>query len=480
MERRQKTETGRDGVRWLRTFAFLVLPVMALLILGGCSKEFEEVSDNPAKGQLTEITLSPESMGDVAMDTRAVSGVDENKISDLWVIQLNSAGTEMLLFPQYVTSVTGSGTSYTAKAKIKAAPSHIYFIANTHNSTLYNDATTSALVAAKTLAVTNEASIASGTLPMVGYFSGTPTAENLKNISLKRAVAKLTFKLAADIQNGGSFVLKSVKVCNVPKVLHPYRDPSKLDPGTNALICYPATTAGVNGEFTDITPSDKTLSATAKECGWCYLPENGRGTGTATDQKDKTAATALGGATGQGNYATYVDVRGNYKNLINETFDVSYRIYLGSDAISNYDVKRNTHYTVTATIKGLNEFDARIELNGATLAIEYYDYTDNMTGWFVYARTDASTSGMTWQNAQLECIKTSGWRLPSITELWLMSCLRDSWTWGGGNNFMRGCYWSATGTSSKNALAAELVEEWGSYWEQYKGYSNLVRCVRGL
>lgn len=479
MERRQKTETGRDGVRWLRTIGLFVLPVAAILTSGGCSKEFEEGSDNPAEGQLTEITLSPETMGDVAMDTRAVSGVDENKISDLWIIQLNSTGREQLQGPQYITAITGSGTSYTAKAKIKAEASLVYFIANTHNNMLFNDAKTSALVAAKTLAVTNEASIASGTLPMVGYFSGTPTAENMKNISLKRAVAKLTFKLAADIQNGGSFVLKSVKVCNVPKVLHPYRDPSKLDPGTNALMCYPATTAGVNGEFTDITPSDKTLSATAKECGWCYLPENGRGTGTATDQKNKTAVTALGGATGQGDYATYVDVRGNFKNTVNETFDVSYRIYLGSDAISNYDVKRNTHYTVTATIKGVNELDARIEVNGATLAFKYYDYTDNMTGWFVYAQADASSSGMTWQNALLECVKTTGWRLPTITELRIMNCMRDTWSDESNGYPYNQYYWSATESSSSNAVSVGMGY-WGALNRVDKNETHLVRCVRGL
>lgn len=465
-------------MRWLRTIGLYVLPAAAIITSGGCSKEFEVGSDNPAEGQLTEITLSPESMGDVAMDTRAVSGVDENKISDLWIIQLNSSGTDQLQGPQYITAVTGSGTSYTAKAKIIGEASRIYLIANTHNNMLFNGAKTTRLVAATTLAVTNEASIASGTLPMVGYFSGTPTAENMNNISLKRAVAKLTFKLAADIQNGGSFELTSIKVCNVPKVLHPYRDPSKLDPGTNAFSCYPATTDGVKGEFTDITPSDKTLSATAKECGWCYLPENGRGTGTATDQKNKTAVTALGGATGQGAYATYVNVRGRFKNTVNETFNVSYRIYLGSDAISNYDVKRNTHYTVTATIKGLNELDARIEINGASLRFQYYDYTDNMTGWFVYARTDASSSVMSWQNALLECAKTTGWRLPTISEFYIMSCMLNDWK-EISNGFTTNNYWSATETSSGNALTF-YINHWGGGHDEDKTNVNSVRCVRGL
>ena len=65
----------------------------AALLLGGCSKEPTEAMGGPTDGQPMEITLSPESMGEVAMDTRAVGGVDENRIKDLWVIQFNADGT---------------------------------------------------------------------------------------------------------------------------------------------------------------------------------------------------------------------------------------------------------------------------------------------------------------------------------------------------------------------------------------------------
>ena len=104
-------------------------------LLAGCTKEPFEEPGGP-EGELTEITLSPESMGEVAMDTRAVSGVDENKVTDLWVVQLNSGGTAQLQAPQYITNISASGSSYTAKARIKAAESRIYFIANAHNLSL--------------------------------------------------------------------------------------------------------------------------------------------------------------------------------------------------------------------------------------------------------------------------------------------------------------------------------------------------------
>lgn len=450
------------------------------LLVTGCSKEPFEGPDGP-EGELTEITCFSESMGEVTMDTRAVSGVDESKITDLWVVQLNSGGTAALAGPQYFSGsqLTNASGKYTVKMKIKAADSRIYFIANTHNSTLYNDATTSALVEAKTLAVTNEASLAAGnTLPMAGYFSGTPTVTALKNVTLKRAVAKMTFKLAA---NTNYFKLTSVKVYNVPKVLHPYRDPSKLDPGTTTNNCYPATSEDFIGEFVDLTPDDKTLSSTAKEIGWCYLPENGRGTGTATDQMNKTAATALDGATGQGNYATYVVVRG-IKELAyseNEVLDLSFRIYLGSDAISNYDVKRNTHYTVTATINAsLNVLDVRIEVNGATLAFPFYDYTENLTGRFVYAQTNAGAGSMTWSNALLECAKTVGWRLPTMKELNIMYCLRDTWE-KTSNGFSGNYYWASNSRST--SFAQNMHFSSGRLSDDNRtSTAPYVRCIRGL
>ena len=453
----------------------------AALLLGGCSKEPTEAMGGPTDGQPMEITLSPESMGEVAMDTRAVSGVDENRIKDLWVIQFNADGTALLQTPQYITTVTSWGTSYKVRAKIiKTSDSSLYFIANTGDNTLYSDVTTAADVESKTLAVTNEASLAPGNaLPMCGCYTGKPSA-SVSDVAMKRAVAKVTFKLAVDIP--GDFALTSVKVYNAPTALQPFRDTSKLDPGTSEADCYPATSVGFIGEFADLTPEDKTLTATAKECEWCYLPENGRGTGSATDQRNKTAATALGGAEGQGNYATYIEIVGDYTSDLGYKYTGTiYRIYLGADAVSNYDVKRNTHYTVTATIKGVSEMDARITIGAETLnpSPDFYDYTDNLTGWFVYARTDASTRLITWQDALLECAKTPGWRLPTMAELEIIYCMRDTWEVAS-NGFYDNYYWSATEYDSSNAWYVSFSDGISTDTYIAKNSTLLVRCVRGL
>lgn len=475
----EKTKIGNKGMRACHVAGTWLFA--AALLLGGCSKEPTEAMGGPTDGQPMEITLSPESMGEVAMDTRAVSGVDENRIKDLWVIQFNADGTALLQTPQYITTVTSWGTSYKVRAKIiKTSDSSLYFIANTGDNTLYSDVTTAADVESKTLAVTNEASLAPGNaLPMCGCYTGKPSA-SVSDVAMKRAVAKVTFKLAVDIP--GDFALTSVKVYNAPTALQPFRDTSKLDPGTSEADCYPATSVGFIGEFADLTPEDKTLTATAKECGWCYLPENGRGTGSATDQRNKTAATALGGAEGQGNYATYIEIVGDYTSDLGYKYTGTiYRIYLGADAVSNYDVKRNTHYTVTATIKGVSEMDARITIGAETLnpSPDFYDYTDNLTGWFVYARTDASTRLITWQDALLECAKTPGWRLPTMAELEIIYCMRDTWEVAS-NGFYDNYYWSATEYDSSNAWYVSFSDGISTDTYIAKNSTLLVRCVRGL
>lgn len=463
------------------TICRAVACLAAVLLLAGCSKEPVELPVG-SDDVLTGITLSTESMGETTMNTRSVSCVDENTVSDLWVIQLDEAGTAVLSGPRYFSGseVAASGGKYTVDMKIKAQPSRLYFIANTGDPSLFVDAMTSALVESKTMTVRAEADLApNGVLPMCGYFSGTPTVSSLANVALKRAAAKLTFKLAADMPANCSFTLTGVELHNVPQTMQYFRDPSKLDPGTDADLCYPAASAGFTDLWMDMTPDDKTLTAAAKECGWCYLPENARGRGTAAAQTDKTAATALGGAAGQGDYASYIEITGDYVSDLGYKYTGNkYRIYLGGDAVSDYNVLRNTHYTVTAAIRGLNRVDARITLGSETIVpvSGFYDYTDNLTGRFVYAESDlvdGATETWNWVDAKNECGKIPGWRLPSIKELRIICCMgafegnKDNYYWAGTISFQISSYsWIqnhryGSNTRSQNNLCS-------------------VRCVREL
>lgn len=69
MERKQKTEKGHDGVRWLRTFGLFVLPAAAILSLVGCSKDWAD-SPGDASGTVA-LDFSVEGIGEMLPATKA-------------------------------------------------------------------------------------------------------------------------------------------------------------------------------------------------------------------------------------------------------------------------------------------------------------------------------------------------------------------------------------------------------------------------
>ena len=133
--------------------------------------------------------------------------------------------------------------------------------------------------------------------------------------------------------------------------------------------------------------------------------------GTAEDQFQKTAGTA---PIGQDKYCTYVEVSGIYNTPIGLATDVTYTIFLGANNTDDYNLRRNTHYTVNTTIKGQSRSDTRITTRTPQ---NYWDYTDNDSPMFVANFRD-SDSPMYWDAAQTYC--GAGWRLPTQEEMMSM------------------------------------------------------------
>ena len=162
------------------------------------------------------------------------------------------------------------------------------------------------------------------------------------------------------------------------------------------------------------------------------------------------------------------------------TYTVAYRIYLGSDNLKDYNVVRNMHYTVTTTIKGPSDFDTRIETTfKSSTEPDVWDYTETRTGWFVAAAANVSTGIMEWAKAAAAC--PEGWRLPSLFELEIMYCMRDTWA-SNSNGFTGDYYWSATEASitSYNGDAWNVSFNSGLTRGSSKSYNLLVRCIRDL
>ena len=466
---RQNNETRRTVLRRTAGRAAVAVLLTACMLASGCAKEFEEVTGGAGGGKRIEVIFETPQMDELHVGTRAET--DELAINDIWVLQFNAGGTALLQPAVYFSPITANRVVI----ELQEQESMIYFIANTGNGTLLADIATAAQVDALTTATTAESECYQNGIPMGARLKGLPSELDFGHVLLVRAVAKL--KIDIKLNTLGSFTISDCKVYNVPREVTYYRDPDKLDPGTTASATYPATSKVMTNASWYTIPLTKKYNGPFS--GTCYLPENCRGKGTATRQEDKTAAKALGGASGQGNYATYLELTGDYTTNDGTVFkNNKYRIYLGGDAVSDYNVKRNTYYTITATILGINKLDARVTVGTPTYPGDYYDYTDNRTGRFLIAKSDA-TNGTTvnWNSGEKLC--KDGWRLPTAEEMGMLSALSGNW-WTTSYGFKSEWYHTSTfnGVTSNQRLAFNYAT-WGNGAGPTTDNAH-VRCVKDL
>ena len=215
-----------------------------------------------------------------------------------------------------------------------------------------------------------------------------------------------------------------------------------------------------------------------------YLPENCRGIGTASDQFHKTAETA---PTGQGLMCTYVEIYGLYTNSL-QTDKTTYRVFLGADNTTDYNLLRNHAYTVNVTLRGQNVSDMRVSIREQALG--YTDVRDESR--FLLADEDVySGSGYNypfdyWMSGSGTGTDGSlcpeGWRMPTQKELLLAVAVQDAFS--ADPEFAKtktDRYWMSTPSS----YSADLRSCFSFYDYSMMGYGKSsssfqyrLRCVR--
>lgn len=341
----------------------LIIWVLAFgSVLSSCTED-----RGPAKGGLTggestfNVTLNAGSFAgtptgggemdgaDGSSKVIPATGMHEDDMANIWVLQFNTAGScvRSVYYPAYNPDnfpvTLSNGTAQT-----------VAFVANTFDANLFKDyaGTWNAFSAlTKTVA---EATVHTGTgsgdryLVISGIYKGDITAAGLPTaVQMKRAVAKVRFTWSVALPTGEAFVPKSIQVCNAASK-QAYMEPS-------ATAVYPA---AVTGNFAVYAATN---NPAAGSYTW-YVAENTRGTGTGSTSFDKTEQTA---PSGQGQYCTYIDLRGEYTFADGQKADLSYKFYLGADVIADYNVRRNNIYDMTVRITGANAADARITITSA-------------------------------------------------------------------------------------------------------------------
>jgi hypothetical protein len=294
--------------------------------------------------------------GDIALD-----GIPATTLDDEGKMVQN--GTEnVTVFLVNVKAVTGSGVTL-------------------EDNSSYND------FLSYTVSLTDAAALGGlQYMPMSGFYYGGITAgiTTQINVSLKRALAKVSFTLNLDnfMVEGKKVVttVNSISLHNVPKKItffntnrpalpvngkpgewpanqEPYPTPGEVlgtdDNETGALADDAGNFCTLNATYNQTT-TDKLKSFVA------YVPENARGSYTSiTSNKDKTPA-KVEEAGGSSIGLTYILVDLDYETDEGVIEQATYKIYLGGDANGDMNLLANVQYNVTTYLYGANTADTRI------------------------------------------------------------------------------------------------------------------------
>lgn len=267
-------------------------------------------------------------------------GKEETVIHNMTVFQFDGEGndTDKLVVVRYIDS--GLDAITLGLMQPKSAPDknqYLYFVANTGDQ--LQDFTGVYADLKQRLISVNEAGIADGNMVMTASLVTKISALQPIRVAFCRKLAKIN--VTCTIREGVNFTPARLQLRNVPKSFSL----------VNTLPTFPAADAGNFQNYISVTDNINGGYT------W-YIPENLRGTGSATVPKDKTANTA---PSGQGEYCTYVELSGLYQEGGTSKL-VSYRVYLGGNNTNDYNVEANRIYNVNLSVVGADEVDNRIEV----------------------------------------------------------------------------------------------------------------------
>lgn len=172
-------------------------------------------------------------------------------------------------------------------------------------------------------------------------------SDRTATIRLSRLVSKIGFRFSPDvILSGQNIKVSSLKLCNAADKAFPFRETS----ATDSVM-----------ETDDFSSETDLMTINCGGTAYFYALENCRGTllPENDDPWMKTPSTVGDVA----DLCTYIEVRCNMPGNGVIGGDVTYRFYPGDDNTSNFDLKRNTTYTIClcAAGDGLGKVSWKVE-----------------------------------------------------------------------------------------------------------------------
>ncbi len=293
-----------------------------IAICCGCSSAETSLPGMPQQLVAVEFSVHPAAQRVITRTT------DEDAVTD----------TNLYLFGQdNVFSTHLYTTSSLLRFECPPGIYRIYVVANSH-------ADMGKLTEAQLAALTFDYREQFSDLPMsyageITVLSNAAT-QTLPAIEVRRRVAKIACTISVAPQ-AADIVLKSVSLCNVP------RKGSLFGEGVLSESASDYTTGG---------NADIPAGAEARYSSVFYIPENRQGTVSGiTTQREKNRDNAPA-------YATFLLIRAMRGERV-----LDYRVYLGENNTTDFNVLSNTHHTLHISVLGDNEVDTRV--HGYTLTV---------------------------------------------------------------------------------------------------------------
>lgn len=316
----------------IRKLAAAFLPAACFLALCGCSDSWR----NPGKKEYAGIHLFIEGEDDM---TRTSFHADETCLPDIAYILFYDTGGALAFWTE--ASLDGAGEVSCDIGGI--IPGRDYLIYAIAGIDIEGDIGTlfATVSQAESFTLSKEMISEQECIPYAHVPSSyTFVAKGGKyEVPLKRILAKYNFRLDRSRMTG-SFTATSLTVRQSPGLTRPLlaensaSSPALLKDGDAAAP-----------EEMSILNEGGTVSCYLLEnCHGDVFPGNGDPWGKVPEN--------MGGGTG--NLATYVEICGNYHGDNISVTGLKYRFFLGEDAVSNCDVRRNTVRTVTLSLTDEN------------------------------------------------------------------------------------------------------------------------------
>ncbi|MEY8607815.1 DUF4906 domain-containing protein [Parabacteroides segnis] len=329
-----------------------------LLGWAGCTDGFDTLAP---QGKMT-LRLVATSLDELP-PTRAVNDdVKEDELNHLWVLQFDGTDDASSLVGKTEYSKQAGNLNPDDQILSELQPGsgqRLVFVANAPDAVQSMQPKTSTYADFKKLSVsvTDEETLFDDTrtIPMLGNWTGEIKSSTdgsspiTATIQMERIVSKIILKIQTMIPDGEVFALSSVRLHNVPGKMYLSKPVEDVFP--------------VASEVTHKDYGQARRSATLPMTATWYMPENCRGIGNATVSTDKNAASLNAKVPGSGDVATWVEIIGDY-SVGNSTYTATYFSYLGGNSTDDYNLRRNSAYEVTITIRGRNTSDSRVKLYG--------------------------------------------------------------------------------------------------------------------